>query len=78
MLSVLMLAFVIIAVAIKTNAGNCPESNTSACTGVCVAVMGASGTVSHYKCDTGPTGAKKDCTESGVNGGGDEYLEPAP
>lgn len=67
MLSILMLAFVIIATAIPTNAG-CAQGNT-ACTGVCVPFYGPDGQISSYSCSGGETAAPKDCTTS--DGGGD-------
>ncbi len=58
-LSIFMIAFVIIAAAISTNAG-CPTGKA----GVCVAVYGSNGTVSSYTCDSGATAAEKDCGTS--------------
>ncbi len=64
-LSIFMLALVIIATAISTNAG-CPQGNGGPCSGVCVAVYNSGGTVGSYVCSTGSTGAEKDCTTSSI------------
>jgi hypothetical protein len=64
--SIFMLAFLLIATVIPTNAGNCPSGTA----GVCVAIYGPDGTISSYTCSTGATSAPKDC----ATGSSDESL----
>ncbi len=58
----LLSVFAVVAAIIPTNAG-CPQGGGS-CTGVCVGIYGSGGTITSYKCDTGATAEKKDCTPS--------------
>ncbi|MEQ1554986.1 MAG: hypothetical protein ABL929_12445 [Ferruginibacter sp.] len=60
MLSICILAVVISASAISTNA-SCPQGDKP-CNGVCVGVYSAGGEISHYTCSSGATAAPKDCT----------------
>jgi hypothetical protein len=66
--SIVMIAFVIIAAAVSTNAG-CPAGSA----GVCVAIYDANGKISSYTCSTGATAAEKDCS-TGSNS--DEEVAP--